>query len=209
MPDAQPHIVVLTGPAILPALDQVAAVASIVFHDFPYLFEGGVAAERGYMQRYAERPGAAVVLARHEDTIVGAATCLPLAVETDYIREPFLAVGWAPERVCYFGESVLLAPFRGLGLGRQFFTAREAHAASLGLDVCTFFAVQRAPDHPMRPAGYVPHDAFWQRLGYRAMPGMTATMRWRDRNETEVTPKRLSVWARSLSGGSLSGAPLP
>jgi GNAT superfamily N-acetyltransferase len=208
MPDAQPHIAVLTGPAILPALDQVAAVASLVFHDFPYLFEGGVAAERSYMQRYAEREGGAVVLARHEDTIIGAATCLPLAVENEYITAPFLAAGWPLQRGCYFGESVLLAPFRGLGLGRQFFIAREAHAASLGLDLCAFFAVQRAPDHPMRPPGYVPHDAFWQRHGYRAVPGMTATMRWRDRNETEVTPKPLSVWAKSLSGAPLPSAPL-
>lgn len=208
MPDAQPHITVLTGPAILPALDQVAAVASIVFHDYPYLFDGGVAAERSYMQRYAERPGGAVVLARHEDTIIGAATCLPLAVETDYIREPFLAAGWPPEHVCYFGESVLLAPFRGLGLGRQFFAAREAHAAGLGLDLCAFFSVQRPADHPMRPPGYEPHDAFWQRLGYRAQPNMTATMRWRDRDAADVTPKQLAVWVKSLSGAQLPSSPL-
>lgn len=195
---------VLTGAAILPALDQAAALASAVFNDFPYLFDGGVAAERAYMQRYAERPGAALVLAHADDAVVGAATCMPLSVENDYIQAPFLDAGWPMDRVCYLGESVLLHPHRGQGFGVEFFHARETHAASLGLDVCAFFSVERAHDHPLRPEGYTPLDAFWRKRGYAKMPGMRATMRWRDRNEDVVSPKRLAVWARSLSR-----APLP
>jgi GNAT superfamily N-acetyltransferase len=194
---------VLTGAAIAPALDHAAALASIVFNDFPYLFDGGVAAERAYMQRYAERPGAALVLGHAADAVVGAATCMPLAVENDYIQAPFLEAGWTLDRVCYLGESVLLRPHRGQGFGVAFFRAREAHASALGLDVCAFFAIERPADHPLRPEGYTPLDAFWRKRGYAPMPGMTATMRWRDRNEDAPSPKRLAVWARSLSGATL------
>lgn len=203
MPPSRHHTEILTGAAIEPALDQAAALASTVFNEFPYLFDGGVAAERAYMQRYAERPGAALVLAHADDTIVGAATCMPLAVENDYIQAPFLAAGWPMDRVCYLGESVLLRAHRGHGFGVAFFRARETHAALLGLDVCAFFAVERPEDHPLRPQGYVPLDAFWRKRGYQRMPGMMATMRWRDRNEDAVAPKRLAIWARTLSGSPL------
>jgi GNAT superfamily N-acetyltransferase len=203
MPSTTHRTEVLTGAAIEPALDHAAALASIVFSDFPYLFDGGVAAERAYMQRYAERPGAALVLAHADGAIVGAATCMPLAVENDYIQAPFQAASWALDRVCYLGESVLLRAHRGQGFGVAFFADREAHAANLGLDVCAFFSVARAADHPLRPAGYTPLDGFWRKRGYAPMPGMTATMRWRDRNEDAPSPKRLAVWARALSGAAL------
>ena len=44
--------------------------------------------------------------------------------------------------------------------------AREAHAASLGLDICAFCAVLRPDRHPLKPAGYVPLDTFWPAEDY-------------------------------------------
>jgi GNAT superfamily N-acetyltransferase len=67
-------------------------------------------------------------------------------------------------RLFYFGESVLLPEYRGHGIGHAFFDPRERPPAR-GASAACFAAVMRAPDHPARPAGYRPLDAFWHK-GY-------------------------------------------
>ncbi|HAO32021.1 MAG TPA: GNAT family N-acetyltransferase, partial [Candidatus Competibacteraceae bacterium] len=48
------------------------------------------------------------------------------------VAEPFVARGDDPRRIFYYGESVLLPDYRGLGLGKRFFEEREAHVRALG-----------------------------------------------------------------------------
>ena len=77
-------------------------------------------------RRHLERPPLAVVVAaRDGDAFVGAATALPMAETTAEERAPFEAAGWAVDRICYFGESVLLPRYRGQGAGVRFFAERE------------------------------------------------------------------------------------
>ncbi len=102
----------LTGAALLPHLKDLARLRIAVFREYPYLYEGDAAYEASYLARYT-RDGGAVVLARDGAAVVGAATCLPLAVESDAIRAPFEDHGLDPERFFYFGESVLLPAYRG------------------------------------------------------------------------------------------------
>src|SRR5690606_10812750 len=61
-----------------PFLDAVAALRIEVFADWPYLYQGDVDYERGYLARYARCPRALFVLAKDGETIVGASTGLPL-----------------------------------------------------------------------------------------------------------------------------------
>jgi GNAT superfamily N-acetyltransferase len=192
----------VTGDALLAHLPAVAALRIAVFREWPYLYAGDAGYEQRYLARYA-RPGAAIVLAQDGDRVVGASTCLKLADETDAVRAPFDAAGWPVPAACYFGESVLLPEYRGRGLGVGFFAAREAHAASLGLDLCTFCAVIRPADHPRRPPGYVPLDAFWRRRGYTPRPDLVCTLRWQDLDQPAETDKRLSFWVKSLAGRPL------
>jgi GNAT superfamily N-acetyltransferase len=101
--------------------------------------------------------------------------------------------------VFYFGESVLLRPYRGRGVGVVFFAEREAWARSLGrFSIACFCAVDRPADHPRRPPDYVPLDAFWRRRGFERIAGMETQFEWKDLDEATASPKRMLYWSKSL-----------
>jgi GNAT superfamily N-acetyltransferase len=195
---------VVTGADVLAYVPALARLRIAVFRDWPYLYEGNQSYEERYLRIYADSGGAAVVLAFDGAEAVGASTCLPLTHETANVQAPFIAAGIAPGRVFYFGESVLLRPYRGLGAGVRFFREREAHARRVsGCDIAAFCAVQRPPDHPARPADAVPLDAFWRKRGFTPYPALTCEMRWKDVGTTEESPHRLAFWLKSLTGDPL------
>jgi GNAT superfamily N-acetyltransferase len=193
----------LRGAALAPWLDQAARLRIAVFREWPYLYDGDADYERRYLATYAESPGAAVVAAIADETAVGCATCQPMAEAVETVRAPFERRGFDPRRVCYFGESVLLAEWRGRGAGVRFFTEREAHARGvLGLDYAAFCAVQRDPDDPRRPADHVPLDGFWRRRGYTPYPDLRCVFSWRELGQTVETPHELAFWIKPLAGGA-------
>jgi len=195
----------VVGEEIRDIVPELARLRVAVFRAFPYLYDGDAAYEASYLQTYVRSPRAAVIVARAEGRIVGASTCLPLTDETENVIAPFLARGWDPASVFYFGESVLLPELRGQGVGVAFFAGREAHARALSTcDYAAFCAVQRPPDHPARPADYQPLDAFWTRRGFVKRPDLHCEMAWKDLGEADETSKALTFWVKSLNG-----APLP
>jgi GNAT superfamily N-acetyltransferase len=187
---------VLKGDGILPYLPALAGLRMTVFREFPYLYDGDADYEQGYLRTYATSPRAAIIAAFDGDAVVGASTCLPLADETGNVAAPFIAAGLDVRRYFYFGESVLLAPYRGRGIGVRFFEAREAQAA--GYDFTTFCAVQRAADDPRRPADYQPLDAFWAKRGYVKQPRLACTMSWKEVGHSEQTSQTLIFWMKPL-----------
>ncbi len=198
---ALPVTETVTGSALRPLLGEIARLRIAVFRAFPYLYDGDADYEERYLMRYAESPGAAIVLAREGAQIVGAATCLPLVAAGEAVLAPFRAHSLDAARFCYFGESVLLAPWRGRGFGVAFFAAREAQARRVpGCAEACFCAVQRPADHPARPAGYTPLDAFWRKRGYAPDPGLVCEMAWKEVGETEETSHRLGFWRKPLTG---------
>jgi GNAT superfamily N-acetyltransferase len=194
-----PTVTTLTGEAIAPSLPSLAALRIRIFRDFPYLYDGDPAYEQTYLQTYLHAPGAAIILACDGQSIIGAATCLPLAHETPNIQKPFVDSGTDPNAIFYFGESVLEHGFRGRGIGVRFFEAREAHARSFGTyATAAFCAVDRPPDHPLRPPAYTPLDTFWTARGYTRRDALTCKMSWRDLNESSETEKTLTFWTKPL-----------
>ncbi len=186
----------LTGAAITPHLPALARLRITVFRDWPYLYDGDAAYEENYLKIYAASPRAAIIFAFDGEQIIGASTCLPLADETENIRAPFAEHA---ETVFYFGESVLLKEYRGHGLGVKFFESREAHASGFNTyQTAAFCAVQRPDDHPLRPPGFVPLDAFWTHRGYTKQPNLQCKMSWQDLNESEETEKTLIFWTKAL-----------
>ena len=190
----------LTGNDILPYLDDVAQLRIQVFRTFPYLYEGSMAYEQRYLSTYANSPDSVFVLAQDDDRVVGAATAIPMAHETDEFKQPFVDRGYDPERIFYFGESVLLPAYRGQGIGVAFFDHREARARELGgFTHCCFCAVERPEDHPARPDNYQPLDSFWRNRGYQSVPGLTTGYAWTDVGDQEQTTKPMQFWIRRLS----------
>ena len=83
----------LSGAALRPHLDAVAALRIAVFRDWPYLYHGDAAYEREYLDAYAQSADSIVVLARHGDAVVGASTGIPLVQDSAEFQAPFLARG--------------------------------------------------------------------------------------------------------------------
>lgn len=184
------------GTRITPWLDAVARLRINVFRDFPYLYDGDLDYEQRYLATYASAPDSLFVLARHNDTVVGASTAVALTQAEPEFQAPFIRRDIPLDNVLYFGESVLLPPYRGQGLGHRFFDAREAFARELDKTVTSFCAVERPDDHPLRPANYTPLDAFWHQRGYQQQPDMRALYRWQDINEPQPTDKPMVFWLR-------------
>ncbi|MEE4639022.1 MAG: GNAT family N-acetyltransferase [Wenzhouxiangella sp.] len=189
----------IRGAEATPWLDAVANLRIRIFRDFPYLYDGSLDYERGYLAEYAASPDSVIVLALNNQQLVGCSTGLPMADAEPAFRQPFIEAGFALEKVFYFGESVLEAVWRGHGVGHQFFDQREAHAEGLGFSITTFCAVQRSSDHPLRPAAYRPLDAFWSRRGYRPRPDLITHFGWKDIDQAVQTDKPMQFWVRDGS----------
>lgn len=188
------------GEAILPVVDELAGLRIAVFRDWPYLYEGDHAHERDYLAVYAASPRSICVIARDETgAAIGASTGIPLADDKEVYHRPFLERGIALDEVFYFGESVLLAPWRGRGVGHAFFDVREAHARDCGaFRLTSFCAVRREPGDPRKPAVFRRNDAFWLGRGYKPVNGMSCTLSWKEPGDTAATPHTLDFWMREL-----------
>jgi GNAT superfamily N-acetyltransferase len=188
----------LTGAEIHAAIDDLAALRIAVFADFPYLYDGDAGYEAEYLKEFVAAPDAVLVAAFDADRIVGAATASPMRAQKAEFREPFEARGIATDRLFYFGESVLLPGYRGHGIGNAFFDHREAQARRCGATAATFAAVIRPDDHPARPVGYTPLDAFWAKRGYAPVPGFVTELAWKEHGEADESLKPMQYWMRAL-----------
>ena len=188
----------LSGAALAAALGDLADLRIAVFAAYPYLYAGDPGYEAAYLKEFTAARDAVLVAAFDGSRIVGAATASPMRAQKPEIRTPFEARGIDPAKLFYFGESVLLPDYRGRGIGHAFFDHREAQARQCGATAATFAAVIRPEDHPARPAGYTPLDAFWTGRGYAPVPGLVTQLAWQEHGEAGESPKPMQYWIRSL-----------
>lgn len=186
----------LTGEAIAPIIEGLAALRIRVFRDWPYLYVGDADYEASYLRVYQDNPRAVIAAAFDGDRLVGAATGLPLSDADPEFQAAF--EGQEVSDIFYCAESVLLPEYRGQGAGHRFFDLREGHARGLGFRRVCFCGVIRPDDHPARPTDYRPLDAFWRKRGYAPLPGVTAHFGWRDIGAQEETQKPMQFWMRTL-----------
>ena len=140
-----------------------------------------------------------LAVAKDGENIVGAATAAPLSGEDEAFKKPFESAGYDISKIFYFAESLLLAAYRGRGIGHQFFDAREAHARSFDAYThAAFCAVLRPESHPEKPQYYQPLDGFWQKRGYAKLNGITTQYSWKDVGESRETLKPMQFWMRPL-----------
>ncbi len=186
------------GPEIASVFEDLGKLRIAVFRDFPYLYEGTIDHEKEYLQTYANSPRAFLFAVYDGATMVGATTCIPLTDETADVRQPFEEAGFDLNKIFYFGESILLPAYRGLGLGHRFFDEREAHARSFGSYTTTCFCAVVRDNHPAQPYDYRPNDAFWTKRGYRKTPALQSSFEWFDLGDQHPTSKQMVYWMRAL-----------
>jgi hypothetical protein len=186
-----------TGAGFVSVFDDLAALRMAVFRDYPYLYDGTVEYEKAYLQTYVNAEQSFLFAVYDGPRMVGATTCIPLADETEDVKKSFRDAGYPLENVFYFGESILLPAYRGLGLGHRFFDEREAHVVGLGgYNLMCFCAVDRPPDHPLQPADYQPLDGFWTKRGYRKNPALQSSFFWQDIGAPATTGKKMIFWVK-------------
>ncbi|MGY6631651.1 MAG: GNAT family N-acetyltransferase [Wenzhouxiangella sp.] len=198
---ATPGISIQRGHDLLAWQEDLARLRIQVFREFPYLYEGSLDYERDYLAGFAAAEGAVLVLALDGERVVGCATAMAMAGAEAAFRQPFEQAGMAIDSIVYFGESVLLPDYRGLGVGHRFFDEREREAHRLGARLTTFCAVQRPDDHPLRPANYRSLHPFWHKRGYRQRPELTTRFRWQDVDESAESAKTMVFWTRESTTG--------
>lgn len=188
-----------TGPEVQTYIETLARLRIEVFRDFPYLYAGDLEYEYNYLRTYSASPESFFVIVFDGHEVVGVSTGVPLAYEEAAFKQPFIDQGFDPDRIFYFGESVLRKKYRGQGLGVRFFQEREAYARRLNrFDYTVFCAVERPLDHPRRPPEYVPLDQFWHNRGYRKIPELLTYYSWRDLDDIEASPKPMMFWLKTL-----------
>jgi GNAT superfamily N-acetyltransferase len=192
------RLMTVRGAELEPWLEHVAALRIEVFRDFPYLYDGSFEYETRYLRTYVECDSAVCVLALAGERVVGASTGLAMRDETEPFRRPFEQAGFDIEQIFYCAESVLLPGFRGGGVYRGFFTARESHARALGKTISAFCAVQRPDDHPLRPADYQPLEPVWQHFGYQPRADLSTCFRWKDIDAADDSDKPMQFYLKPL-----------
>lgn len=180
-------------------ISDLAFLRMIVFKDFPYLYEGDLEYEKSYLQRYFENPKAMIEGCFHQGKLVGATTATSLKDEDKLLVKPFLDKGYIPKEFCYFGESILLNEYRGLGVGSHFFETRLNFAQSdRDYKFACFCAVKRKLNDPRRPENYKPLDGLWMKQGFQPVAGLVGQISWQEIGEDEESLKDLQFWIKKL-----------
>ena len=188
----------LHGEAIGAALEDVAKLRIAVFRDWPYLYEGSLEYERGYMQVYHDSSDTVLIGAFDGKRLVGAATGTPMLDHAEDFAAPLRQIDVPIGDIYYGAESVLLPEYRGQGIGHRFFDLREAWAKDFGATHFAFCSVIRPDDHPLKPEHARSNDAFWRKRGYLPIKGAIAQFKWRDIDESEESAKDLQFWILPL-----------
>ncbi len=190
---------IFTYPNVATHMQSLSSLRMTIFRAWPYLYDGSVPSEADTLSGFAVSRTAALIIASDNTTPVGASTAVHMTEEDDHITQSLRNAGMDLARICYFGESVLLDAYRGQGIGVRFFELREAHARTIpGVDTTMFCAVERPADHPLKPPGTIPLDAFWTKRGY-VRTDFTCKMKWKQVDTDAKVENTLRFWSKSLA----------
>lgn len=197
----QLEFISLTGPEIELYKDALASLRIEVFREFPYLYDGTLDYEKEYLKTYYKAKDAFAVMVRdiNTQTFVAATTSIRASEEVEAFRKPFEDFGYNPYEVFYFAESVVLADYRNIGIGKEFFKRRESFARSIaGIRHLSFCAVERPDKHPLKPAQYKDLSEYWARQGFFKVEGLITQFAWKDISEDAETAKNMQFYMKNL-----------
>ncbi len=93
------QIFALTGPDLEAALPQLAALRIAVFRDYPYLYDGSLGYEQGYLQALIHSRDSIIVAADDGGKIVGCATGSALEAHHEEFAAPFREHGFTSNSI--------------------------------------------------------------------------------------------------------------
>ncbi len=187
------------GNQISEVFEDLANLRITVFRAYPYLYEGTIEYEKEYLKIYSNSENSLLSAVYDGGNMVGATTCIPLIDESAEVQKPFIDANMDISKIFYFGESILLPQYRGLGLGNRFFEERENYARSVGsYELTCFCAVNRPVNHPSKPLYYSPLDKFWKKRGYQKSNSLQSEFGWLDIGEKESTIKPMIYWTKNI-----------
>jgi GNAT superfamily N-acetyltransferase len=188
----------LTGAVIADALDDLATLRLDIFPEYPYLYQGRREDELAYLGVYAEAPDACVILAYDGNSVVGAATGMPLIHEDARMIDAFNGTSVPLNEVYYVGELLFRPAYRNCGLGRKLLDRLESHIRSLGrYRRLTCATVERPDNHPLRPPDYIPITRFLARTGFARLSGVTTNFVWREIDGVK-RDHQMQFWSKEL-----------
>ena len=99
----------LTGKSITSHLDSLASLRLDIFEEYPYLYSGRRENEYAYLGEYASKPEACVVLAEEGESLIGAATGMPLRDEDATLWDTVVEGASFPPRLQepWFGTKIV------------------------------------------------------------------------------------------------------
>lgn len=188
----------LTGAAIVDALDDLSTLRLDIFQEYPYLYQGRREDELTYLATYTEAPDAGVILTYDGLTVIGAATGMPLIHEDAQMLDAFSGTAFPLNEVYYVGELLFRPAYRNCGLGRNLLDRLENHIRSLGrYRKLTCATVERPEDHPLRPRSYIPISRFLARAGFVRLSGVTTHFIWRE-TDGDKRDHLMQFWIKEL-----------
>ncbi len=180
-------------------LSSIAKLRLAVFKDYPFLCKITLEEELAYLRRFAQNKDSIAVLVFDGPKIVGAAIGAPLESQEPEFIKLFQDKGLNPASYFYFGQSVLLEPYRGRGLGHHFFDMREQHAKHLKrfTRIC-FVSIVRTSFSPAAPKEHSSLVNLWEKSGYIKRTDLTCVQSWKDSTAEKPTPKTLVFWTKEI-----------
>ena len=190
-----------TGTAILPYIEVLANWRIEFFKVFPYLYDGTLAYEQGYISGYAEGKDAMLVTVHEDNEVVAIASGIALLSEHDIVADATSQLAGLVNinTTAYLGEIIIQPAFRGKGLSKQIIATLERFYKNLGYSHTCFLTVIREKP-PMEPVGYVDPQAFWGPQGY-IKTNITTIFNWptiQPEGQVIDAENELVYWVKTL-----------
>ncbi len=179
--------------------DSLYYLAVTVFREFPYLFEPNPETKENHMERYAKMKNSFALLIYDGGKLAGASTASLLKEEVDMVRVPYENAGFDPDKTFYFGESMLLPEYRGMGNYKKIMSERINEAVESGANKASFISVVRPDNHPLKPKDYMHLKSIWNRYGFFENPHVNMKWTWKDVDKPQADLKSLTAWVKDLT----------
>lgn len=185
------------GPAITQHLDEIARLNNQIYREYPYLYNGEDAEYSSYLKSYAQTENSLVCIAYDHGKAVGLAAAMPLAKSRDFYSTPFSENGYNVQQIFYLGEFGLAPQFQGHGITDAMYQKIQDFAKAKGYETVSLWELNN-PSPTQKPAGYIPREDFWKKLGFIQHPELNFTISWTNINETEESPHKAIYWLKKL-----------